>query len=105
MSEPTMIGDLDQPAFSLRFLIATSEAAYDNGLRAGLAAAGRMDAEDWQRAVEVVRSAAGGDRHPVFDRLGIDPVRDPWAEVAERLEHARETQRRAVHDSLRGGAA
>lgn len=103
MSEPTQVSEV--PMFTLSFLQDTHQAGYDAGFAAGLRAAEGIAVDEFEAARAVVHSAAGGDRHELFDRLGIDTIRDPWAEVAERLEEARETHRRAVHDSLRGGAA
>ncbi|GAB3758795.1 hypothetical protein GCM10027599_26670 [Yimella radicis] len=103
MSEPTRFAD--EPMFTLAFVLAANEAGYERGLREGLHRADAASHDEFEAARAVVHSAAGGDRHELFDRLGVDTIRDPWAEVAERLEQARETQRRAVHDSLRGGAA
>ncbi|WP_141927814.1 hypothetical protein [Yimella lutea] len=103
MSEPTQVAEV--PMFTLSFLQDTHQAGYDAGFADGLRAAEDIANAEFEAARAVVHSAAGGDRHPFWDALNVDPVNDPWAEVAERLEEARETHRRAVHDSLRGGAA
>lgn len=99
-----MVG-LSESLFTLPFLLAANQAGYDRGYADGLRAAEDIANAEFEAARAVVHGAARGERHELFDRLGIDPVHDSWAEVAERLEQAREAQRRAVHDSLRGGAA
>lgn len=96
---------MPEPMFNLPFVVAVSQAAYDRGFKDGLNAADDAASTAFDAARTVVHSAAGGDRHPFWDALNVDPVNDPWAEVAERLEQAREAQRRAVHDSLREGGA